>query len=253
MITIGARAHNLDEAIAVSDMGFTLIEVSLDDPATVSGWIPRLLEIKNTRGVSFLAHYPNEGNPFDVNILQNEFLPRIKALMELSRKLDISKATLHFWIDKRWAPAELIRDKLKILSSIVDNGSASGITVCLENLSERSESFAPAFEAIPDLRMTLDIGHAQLLASRNTSFRFIEDHFSSIAHVHVHDNRGGTTVKDDLHLPLGEGTVDYKAILTSLIRRGYNSTITMEVKIKEMLRTKQILEDFLRSADDISK
>jgi sugar phosphate isomerase/epimerase len=251
MITIGARAHNLDEVIAVNEMGFSLIEVSLDDPAMVSGWLRRLLEIKNNHGTSFLAHYPNEGNPFDVNILQNEFLPRIKSLMELSRQLDINKATLHFWIDKRWAQAELIRDKLEILSRIVDCGNEFGITLCLENLSERSESFAPAFEAIPDLRMTLDIGHAQLLASRNTSFRFIEDHFSRIAHVHVHDNRGGTSVKDDLHLPLGEGNVDYKAILKSLIRRGYDSTITMEVKIKELLRTKQTLEDFLQSADDL--
>ncbi len=246
---IGARAHNLDEVIAVSKLGFTLIEVSLDDPATVSGWFPRLLEIKESCGTAFLAHYPNEGNPFDVNILRNDFLPRIKALMKISRELAISKATLHFWIDKRWASAELIRGKLDILSRIVDYGTASGIIVCLENLSERSESFAPAFEAIPDLRMTLDIGHAQLLARQNTSFCFIEDHFPRIAHVHVHDNYGGTTVKDDLHLPLGEGNVDYKAILKSMISKGYDSTITMEVKIKEMLYTKKMLEDFLHKAD----
>jgi sugar phosphate isomerase/epimerase len=253
MITIGARAHNLDEVIAVSEQGFQLIEVSLDDPVTVSGWLPRLLEIKNAYGASYLAHYPNEDNPFDVNILRDKFLPRIKALMEISRQLNINKATLHFWIDKRWASAELIRDKLEILSRIADFGNAFGLTVCIENLSERSESFAPAFEAIPDLRMTLDIGHAQLLASKNTSFRFIEDHFSRIAHVHVHDNRGGTTVKDDLHLPLGEGHVDYKTILKSLMSRGYDSTMTMEVKIKEMLRTKKMLEDFLHSMDDFSK
>jgi sugar phosphate isomerase/epimerase len=250
MIIIGGRAHNLDEVIAVSGLGFTLIEVSLDDPEVVSGWLPRLLEIKNTGGASFIAHYPNEGNPFDLESLRDKFLPRIKALMEISRQLDISKATIHFWIDKRWALAELIRGKLDILSRIVDYGNDYGITVCLENLSERSDSFAPAFEAIPDLRMTLDIGHAQLLATKNTSFSFIEDYFPKIAHMHVHDNRGGTTVKDDLHLPLGEGLVDYKAILKALIDKGYDSTITMEVKIKEMLRTKQTLEDCLREFQD---
>jgi hypothetical protein len=66
MIIIGGRAHNLDEVIAVSKLGFPFIEVSLDDPATVSGWLPQLLEIKNTCGIFFLAHYPNEDNPFDV-------------------------------------------------------------------------------------------------------------------------------------------------------------------------------------------
>jgi sugar phosphate isomerase/epimerase len=248
MIIIGGRAHNLDETIAVSKLGLPFIEISLDDPATVSNWIPQLLEIKKTHGTSFLAHYPNEDNPFDEEILRDKFLPRIKALMEISRQLDINKATLHFWIDKRWAPAELIRGKLDILSRIVDYGNDFGITVCIENLSERSDSFSPAFEDIPGLRMTLDIGHAQLLAKQNTSFRFIEDCFHRIAHIHAHDNRGGTSVKDDLHLALGEGIVDYKAIIKSLVSKGYDSTITMEVKTKDMLRTKQTLEDCILSA-----
>lgn len=250
MITIGSRAHNLEETITVSKLGFPFIEISLDNPETVSGWIPQLLEIKNACNTSFLAHYPNEDNPFDVAILRDKFLPRIKALMEISRQLDIKKATLHFWIDKRWASADLIRGKLELLSRIVDMGNDFGITVCIENLTERFDSFAPAFETIPDLRMTLDIGHAQLLAKQNTSFGFIKDCFPRIAHIHAHDNNGGTSVKDDLHLPLGEGSVDYKAILKSLIEKDYDSTITMEVKPKDMLRTKQTLEDCISKAQN---
>ncbi len=242
---IGGRAHNLEETIAVSKLGLSFIEISIDDPATVSNWLPQLTEIKNSSGIFYLAHFPNEDNPFDLEILSNKFMPRIKALMEISQQLDIHKATLHFWMDKRWAPSHLIRGKLDILSRIVDYGSELGITTCIENLSERSDSFSPAFEVIPNLKMTLDIGHAQLLARQNTSFRFIEEHFSRIAHIHVHDNRGGSSVKDDLHLPLGEGSVDYKAILTSLIVNGYDSTITMEVKVKDLLKTRQTLENCL--------
>ena len=246
MITIGGRAHTIEELLEVSKFGYPFVEISLDDPATVAGWIPQLLEIKDTCGISFLAHYPNEDNPLDVDVLRSKFLPRIKALMDLSRQLDITKATLHFWIDQRWAPADLISGKLELLSRIVDYGTEYGITICIENLSERTESFGPAFDAIPDLRMTLDIGHAQLLSQQNTSFRFIEDHFSRIEHLHVHDNRGGTSVKDDLHLPLGDGVVDYPAIIASLIKRGYDSTITMEVKPRDMSRTRQALEDCMR-------
>jgi sugar phosphate isomerase/epimerase len=246
MITIGGRAHTIEELLDVGKFGYPFVEISLNDPETVTGWIPQLLEIKNKYDVSFLAHYPNEDNPLDVNVLENKFLPRIKTLMDLSRRLDIAKATIHFWIDQRWLPANLIPGKLELLSRIVDYGNEYGITVCIENLSERAESFGPAFEAIPDLRMTLDIGHAQLLAKKNTSFRFIEDHFSRIVHLHVHDNLGGTSVKDDLHLPLGEGIVDYTAIIKSLMEKGYDSTITMEVKPGDMSRTKKSLEDCLR-------
>jgi sugar phosphate isomerase/epimerase len=243
MITIGGRAHTIEELLEVGKFGYPFVEVSLNDPATVAGWIPQLLEIKNTYGISFLAHYPNEDNPLDVDVLRKKFLPRIKTLMDLSRQLEITKATLHFWIDQRWAPADLIPGKLELLSLIVDYGNEYGITICIENLSERSESFGPAFNAIPDLRMTLDIGHAQLIAKQNTSFGFIEDHFPRIAHLHVHDNRGGTSVKDDLHLSLGDGIVDYSAIIASLMKRGYDSTITMEVKPGDMFRTRQALED----------
>lgn len=246
MITIGGRAHYLEEIIEVGGFGYPTLEISLEDPATVSGWIPRLLEIKNTWGTSFLAHYPNEGNPVDLVALRDKFLPRIKALMDLSRQLDIRKATIHFWIDKRWATPELIRGKIELLSLMADYGADAGVILCLENLTERFDSFAPVFEAIPSLRMTLDIGHAQLLTKRNTSFGFIENCFSRIAHVHAHDNNGGKTVKDDLHLPLGEGSIDYRAIMKALVDKGYDSTITMEVKPKEMAGTKQTLEDCLR-------
>jgi sugar phosphate isomerase/epimerase len=242
LITIGGRAHTIEEIHEVGKLGYPFMEISLDDPVTVADWIPQLLEIKDTYGVSYLAHYPNEDNPFDVEVLKNKFLPRIKTLMDLSKQLDITKATLHFWIDQRWAPPNLIPGKLELLSRIVSYGAEYGVTVCIENLSERADSFQRAFDAIPDLKMTLDIGHDQLLSSKNTSHRFIENHFLRIAHIHVHDNHGGTSVKDDLHLALGDGVVDYPAIISSLLNKGYDSTITMEVKSKDMPRTRQALE-----------
>jgi sugar phosphate isomerase/epimerase len=242
MVTIGGRAHTLEEIREICMLGLPFVEMSLDDPQSVLNWIPALLTMKEDYGITYLAHYPNEDNPFDVGILSEKFVPRIKALMDLSVKLAIHKATIHFWIDKRWAPEGLIPLKLELLKEIVGYASNSGIVICIENLSERAESFQVAFDAIDDLRMTLDIGHAELLARKNTSFGFIERCFERIAHVHVHDNRGGTSVKDDLHLALGQGSVDYQKIISSLLRSGYDSTITMEVKPPDMASTKEALQ-----------
>ncbi|HVN72846.1 MAG TPA: sugar phosphate isomerase/epimerase [Desulfomonilia bacterium] len=246
MVTIGGRAHTIQEIHEVAGLGLPFIEVSLDDPDTVSLWMPELIELKNTYGISYLAHLPNEDNPFDIAVLKERFVPKIKTLIDLSGRLAIGKATMHFWIDKRWAPNGLIPQKLVLLKEIVEYASKRGIVICIENLSERAESFQAAFEAIPDLRMTLDIGHAQLLARENTSYRFIEQCSSRIAHVHAHDNHGGTSVKDDLHLALGEGCVDYKVILSSLLQTGYDSTISMEVKPIDMPRTRKVLEGCMR-------
>jgi sugar phosphate isomerase/epimerase len=242
MVTIGGRAHTLEEIHEVCRLGLPFVEMSLNDPESVLHWMPELLMMKEKYGITYLAHYPNEDNPFDVGILSERFVPRIKSLIDLSDKLAIRKSTMHFWIDRRWAPGGLIPLKIELLKEIVRHASRSGIVICIENLSERAESFQVAFDAIDDLRMTLDIGHAQLLAKKNTSFSFIEHCFERIAHVHVHDNHGGTSVKDDLHLALGEGSVDYQAIISSLLRSGYDSTITMEVKPPDMASTRDVLQ-----------
>lgn len=247
MVIIGGRAHTMQEVREVIKLGYPFIEISLDSPEAVSARLPELLEMKDMGGVSYLAHYPNEDNPFDVAVLRERFLPRIKALIDFSDTLGIHKATMHFWIDKRWAPPGLIPKKLELLEEIVAYASGVGTVICIENLSERYESFQTAFTMIPDLRMTLDIGHAQLLARENTSYGFIEHCMEKIAHVHVHDNCGGTSVKDDLHLALGEGTVDFGTILSSLVDRGYDSTITMEVKPVDMSRTMEALRQCIGS------
>ena len=93
--------------------------------------------------------------------------------------------------------------------------------------------------------MTLDIGHGQLLSKENTAIDYIKLAFKRIAHVHVHDNLGGTSVKDDLHLPVGDGSIDYPKILGMLKEKGYDSTITMEIKPGDMLRSKKILDRYL--------
>jgi sugar phosphate isomerase/epimerase len=128
---------------------------------------------------------------------------------------------------------------------MVAAASDKGVTLCIENLTEQYESFAEACEAIPDLRITLDIGHAELLSSENTSFNFIRHLFDKIEHLHVHDNHGGTSVRDDLHLPLGEGRVDYPRILSMLNEKGYRHTVTMELKPGEMPPTKERIEQYL--------
>lgn len=241
MITIGGRAHTMEELRQVLQMGLPFVEMSLDDPQVVTAQLKDLQDLKRDHGATFLAHYPNEDNPFDVDVLRARFLPKIKTLIDLSEPLGVTKATIHFWIDNRWAPPGLVPRKLELLSEIVAYAAGAGIVICIENLSERFDSFQAAFGSIEGLRMTLDIGHGQLLARENTSHRFIEHCYERIVHVHVHDNHGGTSVRDDEHLALGRGIVDYVSILRSLAGRGYSSTITMEVKPHDMTHTLEAL------------
>ncbi len=62
--------------------------------------------------------------------------------------------------------------------------------------------------------------------ARTTAGELIERFASKLAHVHLHDNRGGQA---DLHLALGMGDVDIAAHVRELRAIGYNATITLEV------------------------
>jgi len=239
MAVVGGRAHSIAAVHAVGRLGYPFAEISLKSPEEVESQLDELLRLKSEYGLFYLAHFPNEDNPFDPQVLKDTFLPRMYRLLDLAEALGIPKGTIHFWIDRRWAPPDLIPRKIELLADMTVYAKARGVVLCIENLSERADSFAPAFEAIPDLRMTLDIGHAQLLSRTNTAFGFIEGHFDRIAHLHVHDNHGGTSVHDDLHLPLGSGCVDYPQIFRALRLKGYRSTATMELKPEEMPPTRQ--------------
>ncbi len=245
MPVIGGRAHNIDQIHEVGKLGYEFAEISLLEPGEVRAQIDELMSLRDKYGIYYLAHYPNEGNPFDVNELGRSFIPKMKSLIDLTKKLGIQKGTIHFWMDKRWAKAELISAKIALLSDLVAYAADRDVVICLENLTERYDSFMTAFESIHALKMTMDIGHGELLAGRNTSFGFMEHVFSRIEHMHVHDNNGGKSVKDDLHLALGEGRIDYPAILTILKEKGYSSTITMEVRPDDMPRTKQKIDSYI--------
>lgn len=234
MVTIGGRAHSIKEIHEVGNFHYPFMEISIEDPETIREQMNELNELKEQYGIYYLAHYPNEGNPFDTKQLENNFVPRMFELIELSVPLSIHKGTMHFLMDTRWLNPEIISKKIELLKKITDFAAERGVVICLENLTERHDSFSPVFESIDNLRMTLDIGHGELLSEENTSHGFIEYLFDRIAHMHVHDNMGGNSVKDDLHLSLGKGRVDYPVIFNKLNGKGYNSTITMEVKPHEM-------------------
>ena len=245
MAIIGGRAHTIEEIIQVAKLGYPYAEINLDDPTKIAKDLNQLLDLKKEYKINYLAHYPNEGNPADIKNLKEVFVPKIKKLIEFSPRLGILKGTIHFWMDKRWAKPDLISTKIDLLSELVDHAKQNRMVLCLENLTSQHESFSDYFKHIPDLRMTMDIGHGELLSSENTAFGFMKNVYEKIHHIHVHDNLGGTGVKDDLHLPLGDGKVNYPEIFKILKQKGYQSTITMEVKPKDMLRTQKEIRRYL--------
>jgi len=119
-----------------------------------------------------------------------------------------------------------------------------GVKIAIENVPEPYpflikgvEDFTKFYDEIDEnIDLVLDIGHANI---NGQTERFLTTFAEKIAHIHAHDNDG----KDDQHLGIGYGTVDWKNIANLLKRISYNKVIVIESveHIEEsMQRAKQL-------------
>jgi sugar phosphate isomerase/epimerase len=248
-VKIGGRAHTAADAEEIALAGFTFAEISLlDAHAFHGGELDQLQRIAVTYGLSYLAHGPEEGDALNPDKLRRSYLPQLQRLIDCAAELGAPIFTLHFWIDKRFIPAPVIEKKIVLLSELTDYAHDRRVQLCVENLSEQPSDLGPAFDAIATLGMTLDIGHGQLLTGCNTAHEFTGRYPERIRHVHAHDNRGGNSPQDDLHLPIGQGTIDFTAILGGLKSCGFDGTITLEVKPDHLRAGSAILQRIWQEA-----
>ncbi len=226
----GAPVRSLDDITRLRRTGFDFGEIAMANAGARRMWWESGL-INGGLGKFFLmAHGPLEGDPNDAGSLWNRYVPNLLATVDTLNRMSIRSLNIHLLVDRRRVSNLVLAEKTRALKEIVEHGRKNSVAINLENLSETAEDFEPVIGQVPDLGLTLDVGHANLGGSENKSIAIIEKFGKLIRHVHLHDNRGGQSKDDDLHLPIGAGTVDFKAILTSLMSAGYDGTLTLEVK-----------------------
>ena len=236
-ITWGGTARSHEDVRRLYDLGLQFAEIPIKNPEEFSKNVDVYKESGETLGLFYLGHGPREGDPNDLNNLEKTYLPKILAIMSLMNRLSVNLLTIHMWLDPRFVHEEIILYKIKLLQRIIRYATEAGITICLENLSEWAIHLERLFETLPQLNMTLDLGHAQLLTKGNRSLEFLEKYPERIKHIHLHDNRGGDTHQDDLHLPPGQGIINFDKIFRKLREMDYSQTITLELKPAEIKET----------------
>jgi sugar phosphate isomerase/epimerase len=235
-IRLGGTARSLEHVEFLHSLGLQFAEITISNPATFSSVIPEYKNLKERLGISYVCHGPREGDPNDVRQLEKEYLPKVLGILPLIAELDAPHLTLHLWLDTRFVNEESITFKVDLLGRIIREATERGVLVCLENLSETASHLSAAFDVLPSLYLTLDLGHAQLLTEVNRSYEIIEQYPERIKHVHLHDNQGGHSAMDDSHLPPGEGMIDFGKILEKLREMDYDRTISLELKPHEIER-----------------
>lgn len=229
----GGHIQSIDDISDLRAIGLDFGELVLKNSKARNYWAESGLVGEFGSDWFMIAHGPREGPPNDVRHLWSRYYENLRETVDLSNELGITFLTVHLWLDPRFVKPEVVVEKIAFLKEIVSFGKKRNLIISLENLSENASDLKLVFSEVPDLSLTLDVGHGQLLAKHNTSFAIIKELAAFIGHVHVHDNFGGSGVADDLHLPIGQGNIDFLGILMPLVK-SYNGTITLELEKKDL-------------------
>ena len=101
------------------------------------------------------------------------------------------------------------------------------MTVALENVMEpQPRLLAEIARQVDDPRLglCLDIGHANTFVSRVPPLEWVAPMAPWLRHVHLHNNAG----HDDLHDPLGQGTLAMEQVLDTILELCPAATFTLE-------------------------
>jgi sugar phosphate isomerase/epimerase len=229
-VQLGGTASSPEDVIALHKLGLLFAEITIANPADFGPLQDKYRALLREIDFFYLCHGPREGDPNNIHTLESIYLPKLLQVLAVMPELEMRLLTLHLWLDPRFVHEEVIAYKIGFLQRLTERAGDRGITLCLENLSEKADHLAEVFAAVPRLNLTLDLGHAELLSEENTSFGFLEKCLDRVKHIHLHDNLGGTSPDADLHLPVGEGKIDFHKIFQQLHTVDYQGTMTLELR-----------------------
>ncbi len=234
---IGAMNHPgepLAREIAwMAAMKLDFIDLTLEPPAAAT-WqirpadVMKLLRDHGLGVVGHTAYYLPIGSSFES--LRRAALEELQRAAEFFAEIGVRWMNVHPdghapFVDE----PTVVQRNIEMLQRLVAFAQPLGLGIMLENVPGRFNSVAqlgPILDAVPALGLHLDIGHCNLGVPQNTATELIARYPQRLAHVHLHDNKGGHA---DLHLALGMGDIDLAGHVRELRESGYDATITLEV------------------------
>jgi len=217
----------------MAHMGLEFIDLTLEPPTAASWRVDPLavraaLEKHRMQVVGHTAYYLPLGSAFEE--------VRRACVSELRRCIEVFSTVGARWMNlhaDRHTPMHprpfYIEQNIRTFQELLPDARRLGVGLMIENLPgsyNTAAQLGELLEPLPELGLHLDIGHANLEVSYNTTEEILTAYGSRLRHVHLHDNRGGNA---DLHLPLGCGDVDVRRHVRALRHCGYDGTITLEV------------------------
>lgn len=172
---------------------------------------------------------------------------QLRECLEFASDLGARLAVVHSGELPGDYPASLLStSRLHLLEGLreaLELAEGLGVTLVLENsgrghargLIQSAPEHLELIETLgsPNCKIAFDVGHAHTLGL--DLVEYLQRVLPHLAEVHLHDNDG----RDDQHLPLGEGTADFGAVLAVLERENYSGPLILEMVSLEDLKSCQ--------------
>lgn len=224
----------------IARQGFDYLELAMDPPMAHH---PQLMAdrkaimqtlAKNRLGL--VCHLPTFVTTADLaESLRQASILEMRNSLETAAALGAEKVVIHpsnmagMGI---FVPDQVMALALAFLSEMVELADRLSLPLCLENMFPRNglgvtpDDMAGFLSRFPSLNMTLDTGHAHINDTDSTRLHtFVRQLGPRIGHLHVSDNSG----ERDAHLAVGQGTIQFDALVKDLVSIGYDDTLTLEV------------------------
>lgn len=216
------------------------VEIKMDEPYLLSA-LSKTKDRESIKDIvkSFNFKYSVHAPYIDINLasvnptLRKASEKTILKSIAFAADIDAKMVVSHVGRLSRDYPKQMITQSLKnvipCLRKLTNASKNYGIIFTIENDHRSNDQILAGYpEQLMFLiqeagcKFTLDVGHANTLTKIET---FIDKLAEHIVNLHLHDNDG----KQDTHLSLGKGNINFLAVLASLRKAGYNGPLIVEV------------------------
>ena len=152
---------------------------------------------------------------------------RFRQTLDIAARLGVSQVVVHAgFVPHVYFPEWFVEQSVNFWREFLRDAPET-LCLALENVMEPSpEMLVEIVQQVDDPRLglCLDVGHANSEVSRMPPLEWFAPMAPWLRHFHLHNNRGG----DDLHAPLGEGTIPMAELLAAAQRLCPSASFTLE-------------------------
>ncbi|MBS3825171.1 sugar phosphate isomerase/epimerase [Candidatus Bipolaricaulota bacterium] len=236
------------------------IELALGRRVKFGGYIETLLEQKERYDLKFSVHVPflydDLAHPHPE--IRKVNLSEAQKAIELANRLGASWVVVHpghLFLEDSLPPVDALEPLQETREFYLENASSSiteladylprqDIELRIENLPSLGKNKKEIRQLIPNNSRTLflmDLGHANIPETTSNLLTLEPDHF------HLHDNGG----KEDRHMKLGAGNIDFSKIFKTISTYGDKKVIILE--LYRLSDVKESLEYFVEILEEMDR